>query len=199
MRARESALRRQAKILQRHVLRRFVDALLQDVLGLERAGLGGDQAEHHVLALRQARERGEAAGALAVVLHEEALDVGREHAVEHFVLVGAGGEPGAAEIAAAGVHRDAQALRAVFQRGVDRVRVSELQPGRVVAVGAEVLAHLRIAQIGEADVVELQVRAAGVGEVADRLAPGGARVLPEFREIRVDVARDRVAPAAEVQ
>src|SRR6185295_2544726 len=89
VRAREAALRRQAQVFQRHVARSLVDAPLQRFLRLERARLGGDEAEHDVLPLRQPAQRLEAAGALAVVFHEEAVYVGREHTLEHFFLVAA--------------------------------------------------------------------------------------------------------------
>src|SRR6266536_5556545 len=68
----EAALRRQAELLQGHEAAGLVDAPLQLVLGFELAALGGDQAEHHQLALRHEAERLEAAGAGVVVLEEEA-------------------------------------------------------------------------------------------------------------------------------
>src|SRR3982751_3999603 len=72
VRAREAALGRQAQVLERHGPGRLVDAALERLLALQRAGLRGHQAEHHLLPLGQQPQRPESAGALAVVLHEEA-------------------------------------------------------------------------------------------------------------------------------
>ena len=51
--AREAALRRECELLERHILRRLVDASLDVVFVLEPAVLGGDQAENDDLAPRQ--------------------------------------------------------------------------------------------------------------------------------------------------
>ena len=50
-----------------------VDPALDLVFAFERAGLGGDEPEHHGLAFRHEAQRLEAAGALAVVFHEIAV------------------------------------------------------------------------------------------------------------------------------
>jgi hypothetical protein len=135
--AREAALRAQAQLVQRHDARRLVDAPFQVVLVLELAELGGHQAEHDLLAGRQRAQRLEAAGARAVELHEPAVDRGREHRLDHRV-VAALGDPGALEVAAAGVDRDRHVGRPVAQRGVDDLGVAARQRRRVVAVGAAV-------------------------------------------------------------
>ena len=55
---------------------RLVDAALDVVLLLQRAALGGDEAEHHdLVALGQEAQRLEAAGALGVVFEEIAVVV----------------------------------------------------------------------------------------------------------------------------
>ena len=109
----EAALRGQAELVERHVLRRLVDAALELVLVLERAALGGDQAEHDLLARRHEPQRLEAAGALVVVLQEEAVHVelGEQRLGDE--VVAALGRPRRAEVAAAHVRGDAHALRAV--------------------------------------------------------------------------------------
>ena len=71
----EAALRREAELLDVDELRRLVDPPLQLVLRLELAELGGDEAEHDGLALRQEAQRLEAARALVVLLQEEAVDL----------------------------------------------------------------------------------------------------------------------------
>ena len=75
-RRREAALRREAQLLERRVPRRLLDAPLQLVLRLELAALRRHEPEHDLLlALRQEAQRLEAARALVVPLHEEAVDV----------------------------------------------------------------------------------------------------------------------------
>src|SRR3954468_23675561 len=63
----KTALRAQCELLQRRMLRCFVDPALELVLGFELAALGGDQAEHRDLALGEKAQRLEPAGARAVV------------------------------------------------------------------------------------------------------------------------------------
>src|SRR5579862_3022905 len=60
----EAALRRQAELVERDVLRRLIDPPLESILGFECAGLGRHQPEHDGLALRHEAQRFEAAGAL---------------------------------------------------------------------------------------------------------------------------------------
>src|SRR5262249_24548371 len=64
----ETALRRQAQLIQRDIFRRFVDAPLDVVFALERAGLRRDQPEHELLfAFGKEPQRFEPAGAVAVI------------------------------------------------------------------------------------------------------------------------------------
>src|SRR5687767_6229971 len=67
---REAALRREAQVLERHVLGSLVDAPLQLVLVFQARRLGGNQPQDHVLALRHEAQRLEAAGARGVVFEE---------------------------------------------------------------------------------------------------------------------------------
>src|SRR5262245_42307916 len=102
----EAALRADAEVLERHELRSLLDAPFQDVLGLELGKLGGNQAEHHLLALRDVAQGLEAARALVVVLEEKTIyREGRKGGLCD-VVVAPAREPGALEVAAAGVHRD---------------------------------------------------------------------------------------------
>src|SRR5215831_1725635 len=64
-----------AELVEVDEFRRLVDAALERVLLLERAAFGGDEAEHHHLALGREAQRLEAAGAVAVVFHEVGVDV----------------------------------------------------------------------------------------------------------------------------
>src|SRR5262245_6024467 len=61
----EAALRAERELLERRELCRLVDAALDQVLGLQRAALGGDDADHDdLVALGQEAQRLEASGAL---------------------------------------------------------------------------------------------------------------------------------------
>src|SRR6202158_3568798 len=73
---RKAALRREAELIEADVFGRFLDPPLDVVLGLERAGLRGHEAEHHdLVAFGQEPQRLEAAGALAVVFEKVAVVV----------------------------------------------------------------------------------------------------------------------------
>ena len=61
------------------------------------------------------------------------------------------------------------------------------------------LAQLGIAEIGEIDLVELQIAAAGIGEGAHRLAVGLAEIAIEILHRRIDRFRHGVAAIAEMQ
>src|SRR5208283_4868715 len=166
MRARESALRRQAQAVQRQEPGRGIDAPLDFVLVLDGTLLRRHQAEHRLFSGGQVAQRLERAGTRGIEFHEESVDIGRKHGFRH-ALVAALGNPGALEVAAAGVHRDRHARGAVAQRRIDDVRVDAGQRVRIIAVATAALAKIRIAQIGERDVVELQVSAAAIRQKAD--------------------------------
>src|SRR6202011_6222261 len=72
---RESALRTEAELLERHVFRRLVDPPLELVLAFERRPLAGDEAQDHpFLRARYEPQWLEAARARIVVFQEEAVD-----------------------------------------------------------------------------------------------------------------------------
>src|SRR5690606_24194656 len=131
----EPALWREAELAQRHVPGRLLDPALELVLGLQLTGLGGHQAEHHLLARRHEPQRGEASRPLRVVLQEEPVhrELGEER-LGHEV-VPALGRPGGAEVAPAHVGGHPQPRRPVRQRGVDLPDVAQVLVLRVVAAG----------------------------------------------------------------
>ena len=174
-----------AELLERRELRRLVDAALDVVLLLQRADLGGDEAEHHdLVALRQEPQRLEAAGAVGVVFQEIAVEV---HAAEQPLgdrLVAARGHPGGFEVAAADMRGDGHVGGLRRQRGVDHVLVDLRQVVRHRHAVAR-RRHLgRRAQIRPHGVVELQVAAAGVVERLHRLGVGLAEIGEDSRRGR---------------
>jgi hypothetical protein len=70
---------------------------------------------------------------------------------------------------------------------------------RIIAAVGDEGAQLGIAEIGEVDLVELQIAAAGVGESTYDLAIALAEVAVEILHRRIDCRRHRVAAVAEVQ
>ena len=183
----EPALRREAELVERHVLRRLVDAALELVGVLHAAALGGDQPEHHLLAGRHEAQRGEAARALVVELAEEGVDVEPAEQLLGDVVVAALGDPGRAEVAAAHVGGDRHALRAVGDGGVDRADVALV---RVLGVVAPRGQHLP-AGWGRSGTRGWCRRAAGSGSPPRRVrgsrsAHAVGEVGPELVEIRVD-------------
>ena len=83
-------------------------------------------------------------------------------------------------------------------RVVQQLRVGLRQRRRVLADIAHLRAQRRIAQIGEVDLVDLQVAAAGRREVGDLLAIDAARGRRRSRHVRIGGRVDRLAPAAEM-
>ena len=107
----EAALRREAELVDVDELRGLLDAALEQVLALELALLGRDEAEHDELARRHEAQRLEAARARVVPLHEEPVD--RELVEQRLgdEVVAALGDPRGAEVAAAHVRGDASCPR----------------------------------------------------------------------------------------
>ena len=70
---------------------------------------------------------------------------------------------------------------------------------RLHADVADLRAQRRIAQIGEIDFVDLQIAAAGCGEVGDLLAIDVREIVVKFLDVGVGFAVDRVAAAAKMQ
>src|ERR1019366_5198022 len=69
----KSALRRQAKLIERNEPAGLVNAPFELVLCLEGAALGGDQSEDHHFSLGHAAQWFEATGPHVVVLEEETV------------------------------------------------------------------------------------------------------------------------------
>ena len=182
---------RETELIEGRELCGRIDAPLQRVLVFERAGLGGDDAEHDLLALRQQAQRLEAAGALVVIFHEIAMHVDLVEQDFLHGIVGTRTHVGRFVIAAAQMHRDRHVGRDVGHRDIDEFAVDFAELFRVVAACLHLVAVFRIAQHRDEDFIELQIAAARVREGAHGLAVGLAEIMEETVEIGVDRFIDR--------
>lgn len=72
----ETALRTQANLLERHILRGLSETRFHPLRILQLAIFGGDQSENHLLMARTNKaQRREIPGAVVVVLKEEGIDI----------------------------------------------------------------------------------------------------------------------------
>ena len=195
----EAALMGERALLERHIFRRLVDALFDEVLGLGGGLLRAHEPEHDGRALRREAQRREVARALVVIFEEEAVDL---HLVEQDLgdrLIAALRDPRALEIAAAEMDADGHVGGLVSNRIVDEPAIEPRQRVRVVAARFRSGANVGIAEISEIGVVELQIAQAAAGEIGDFRAIGGGEIVVESLELRIDMIADRLAPAAEMQ
>src|SRR5215831_15535681 len=194
----KSALRAQCELLQRGVLARLVDAALELVLRFEPGALGRDQTEDGYLVPGQKTQRFKAAGARAVILEKIAVHVDFVENELSDRLVAAVRHPRAGEIAAAQMHAYRHVTRPILDRGIEELGVAPRQRGRVLADIGDLLAQLRIAQIGEVDLVDLQIATAGCGEIADFLAVDTGKIVVECIDAGIGLGIDRAASAPEM-
>ena len=97
------------------------------------------------------------------------------------------------------MHRDHEVVGLVGERRPDHPGIDLALGRRVVAARRQHLALLRIAQIGEGDVVELEVAAAGVVEGADGLRVGRSQVGVIRVHVGVEAGIDHAATRPVVQ
>jgi hypothetical protein len=90
-------------------------------------------------------------------------------------------------------------IRDLGNRRIDHAGIDAGQRHRIFAARLDVLAQSGVAQIGEIDLVELQVAAAGIGEGAHRLAIGLAEIGVKLVHHRIDGLRHGIAAVAEMQ
>src|SRR5215217_6082853 len=194
---REAALRRQAQLLERRVPRRLLDTPQQLFPRLELAALRRHEPEHDLLlALRQEAQRLEAARALVVPLHEEAVDVELVQERLGDVVPASLGRPRRLEVAAARMRGDAHLGRPPGERLVDMANVLDVLALVVAADRRDVVALMRVVDVREARVVELDVRAAEVAEPPHLFFVRGDEVRPERVQLRIYVLVDRSLAAA---
>src|SRR5215831_8493218 len=194
----ESALRAQCELLQRGMLARLVDATLELVLRFELGALGRDQTEDGYLVPGQKTQWFKAAGARAVILEKIAVHVDFVENELSDRLVAAVRHPRAGEIAAAQMHAYRHVTRPILDRGIEELGVGPRQRGRVLADIGDSFAQLRIAQIGEVDLVDLQIETAGCGEIADFLAVDTGKIVVEGIDVGIGLGIDCAASAPEM-
>src|SRR6476646_2357359 len=195
----EAALRREAELIEVDEPRGLVDAALELVLGFERPALRGDEPEHDHLALGYETQRREAARAVAVVFHEIGVDVDLVEQDLGHRLVAAGRDEGRLKVATAQMHRLGHIGRDIGQRSVDHAGIDVGKRFRILAAVGDEGAQLGVAEIGEIDLVELEIAAAGVAAGTQRLAVALAEVAIEIVHVGIDLDRHGIAPVAEMQ
>src|SRR5215203_2168081 len=152
----KAALRRQAKLIERGILGRLVDAALDRILGLQLAAFGGDEAEHYaLLALRNEPQGFEAARPIGIVFEEITVEIGITEQLLRDELVATRGDEGGAEVASARVHGDGHIVWLARQRLVSHLRIDRRQLARIVAAFTRMLALPGIAHHRPGRVVHL--------------------------------------------
>ena len=97
------------------------------------------------------------------------------------------------------MHRNGHVGRNVADRGIDHVGIDHGQLIGIIAARRHLRPQRRIAQIGQIDLVELQIAAAGIRERTHHFGVALPEVAVEILHRRIDRFRHRVAPVAEVQ
>ena len=97
------------------------------------------------------------------------------------------------------MHGDREIGGTPGERAIDHAGIDAGLLGRIVAAIGEHLALRRIAEIGEAAIVELQIAAAGIVEAFDRLTIGETEIVIEILHPRIERLIDHLAAAAIVQ
>src|SRR5579872_520058 len=195
----EAALMAQRALVERHVMTRLFDALLDLFFRFDRAIFGAHQAEHDHLALGREAQRREIAGAFIVIFKEETVDL---HLVQQNLgdrLIAALRDPGAFEIAAAEMDGDRHVLWPIADRIIDETTIEMGQRIGIIAARLGRFADRRIAEIGKVGVVELKVAAAALSEISDLVAVRGGEIVVASLELGIGALADRLAAAAEVQ
>ncbi len=172
-------MRRDAKLVDVAIFRCFVELGPEPVDLFQLGRLGCDEAgQHPLLALGQQFQRLQPAGAVGVVFHEEDVDAGGKDRFRRQVI-GTLGRVGGPEIAPAHVHADRHVGRAVLDRLAQHPGIALDQPVGIHPGGDLVGPVLGVAQIGEEDVVHLQVPAPGLVELCHRLPVGRGDVVEQ--------------------
>ena len=137
----------------------LVNAALEGVLGFHLAKFGGDQTQHHDLALGQESQGAEVAAAIVVILQEVGVEVHvREQGFgDRFVVTG--GSMCALEVASAQVHGQGHASGLVGDHLVDEIGIAVGQFIGVIAALSCSFTHFFIAQVGQVGVVHLHIGA----------------------------------------
>src|SRR5262249_36271583 len=156
--------------------------------------LGGDQAQHNDLALGHEAQRGEVASTRRIIFEEEAIDL---DFVKNYLgdwIVAALRQPRRRGIATAHMHAHRHVLGTARNRGVDEGGIGMHESLRLlVEIGAYLGPELRVAHVGEIDIVNLQIRASSLGKAVDLLAVEAREILIEHVEIRIGLRVDGLA------
>src|SRR6476661_6902503 len=166
----EAALRAEREPLDRHEGGRLLDAALDLVGRLHVAGLRGEEAEHDDRVVADEPQRLEPAGAIRVVLEHEAVVVQPAEDGLGDRVVRALAVPLTLAVAATQVHAEDDVVREAGDELVVRVDRALAVDRRIVAAAAQDLQRRLVGVGGEPRLVDVDVRAPGVADLADHLA-----------------------------
>ena len=165
--------------------------------GFQLCGLGRDQPEDRRLAGREVTEWLETTSALAVELEKERVDVEAAEDPLGDRFVAPAGDPPAPEVATAHVRRDEEVVGSAGDDRVHSVAVPHDHVVGIVAARLHLLAKVGVTQIGEADVVELQVATARFVQRGDFAAIGLDEVDPVLLDVGIRILVDDLSTTHE--
>ena len=157
------------------------------LLILQDGGLGGDEAEDDLLVFRYLRQGRKTAGTLIVIFQEEGVDVLPGEDVVRHGVIGAAGEIGGMIVAAADVGIDDHIFGLAFQRQVVDLQQLGLDLLQVDAQGFVALLRGVTHQGTPGAVIQLEIAAARVIELADHILIGLADIPDELRVVRIEL------------
>src|SRR5262249_31402885 len=140
--------------------------MLEQIDALEFRGLAADEAEHDAFVLDET-QRFEIAGPLRVEFQQEMIDPGSAEKPLRDRLIAAGCEIVPLEIAAADMDPEDHARRGCRDRLVEAFDIEIDQMVRFLSGILDALAHRRVAQLCNGDLVQLNVAATSVGKLGD--------------------------------
>ncbi len=155
------------------------------------------EPQHHAFALGHEPQRREIAGARGVEFEQEMIDVGVVEEAFSDLLIPAGREVVALEVAAADMNADYGAGCA-YHRRIDRTDVKINELVRLFALRDHLATDRRIAQHRQRNLVELDIAAASACKIGNLVMKHFGQIGKESVYVRVDRPLGIIAAAIEM-
>ena len=175
----------EAEAFERNVLRRLVYAPNHGGFVLQLRSFGGDESEHHVLALGHIGQRCEAARAFVVEFEVEGVYLLKCKERFRHRIVGTLERPVGMIVAAAHVGGNRHAFRTIFEGQIVQAQARGLQQSGI-DVRSEDFVEVVAAVSTPSAVVQLDIAAARSSKVADHGAISGTNVLNQLFVVGID-------------